>query len=292
MFIYCLPVCLCEFIVYLSHISKLTSCSNSSPGIQDTINVILLIVRCHGPVIVDVVDNLGRDLHNSVFFFLVELGKFTSFVEHRLDRDLLDPVFFTVSIIIFILADRFTSLPSALSVHVFFIDLNVLCLVLLPLCLRVKQILLSSLLSVFLSFNLALSILFGLTGCNLAAGDVKFAACDGGLQPFKQLAKATVVLLNVIQMDTFDYLLTVDNRLISLHFSLFSLAVHLILHHGLRDLVMLDLSNPFPAELVGVLETDIFTLRANQKHETLDDLRVPHDSIHEQVLDLIDPLLC
>ena len=55
---------------------------------------------------------------------------------------------------------------------------------------------------------------------------------------------------------------------------------------------MLDLSNPFPAELVGVLEADIFTLRANQKHETLDDLRVPHDSIHEQVLDLIDPLLC
>lgn len=55
---------------------------------------------------------------------------------------------------------------------------------------------------------------------------------------------------------------------------------------------MLDLSNPFPAELVGVLKADIFTLGTNQKHETLDDLGVSHDSIHEQVLDLVDPLLC
>ena len=54
---------------------------------------------------------------------------------------------------------------------------------------------------------------------------------------------------------------------------------------------MLDLSDPLPMKLVGVGQANVFTRGACQKHDTLNDLRVAHDAILQQVVDHLDPLL-
>jgi hypothetical protein len=93
-------------------------------------------------------------------------------------------------------------------------------------------------------------------------------------------------------VDSFDDFLAVDQGLVWLHLATLRLTIHLVFHHGLRDLVMLDLPDPFPTEFVCVWQTDVVTLRASHEHQTLNDLRIPHYSVHQQILDHVDPLIC
>ena len=164
-------------------------------------------------------------------------------------------------------------------------------MVLLPLGLRVEQVVLATQLTVFFLFNLGLSILLGSSSGDLAPSDVLLAPLESRGQPLEQAAQAAVVLLHILLEDAIDDLLTVDCGLVGQNLPSFGLTVELVVQHGLWDLVDLDLTNPFPLKRVSVWLADVLTLRACQEHDTLNDLRITHDSILEQVLDSVTPFL-
>ena len=93
-----------------------------------------------------------------------------------------------------------------------------------------------------------------------------------------------MVLLNILQLDAFDDLFTVRDRLVGQDLAPLSLVIHRISEHSLRDLVCLDLSDPLPVQFVRLRQADILSLGASQEHQRLHDLWVAHHSILQEVL--------
>ena len=91
-----------------------------------------------------------------------------------------------------------------------------------------------------------------------------------------------MILLNIIQQDAIDDLFAVWDRLVGQDLPTLRLVVHRVSEHGLWDLFRFDLSDPLPVEFVRLGQTDVFSFRASQEHQSLDDLWVAHDAVLQQ----------
>ena len=94
-----------------------------------------------------------------------------------------------------------------------------------------------------------------------------------------------MIQFNILQLDAFDDLFTVRDRLVGQDLPPLSLVIHRIRKHSLRDLVGLDLSDPLPVQFVRLWQADVLSFGAGQEHQRLYDLWVAHNTVLEQVLD-------
>ena len=249
----------------------------------------MLLLRGHGPIIINVVHDLVWNHKHNILIFLVELLQSLCLIEDRFLRRGLWLTFFILFFFLF-LADL---LATALTVHtilILFVHLDVLLVVLLPLGASFKQVILTSLLAVFFLLNLIGAVLLRTPCGDLPARDIQLTTSDGVSQPLEDASKTSMVRFDRVNGDTFNGLFTVEDCLIGQDFAPFCLAEDLVLEHSLRDLVRLDHPHHFPAELVGAGEADIIALRSSQEHETLHDLREPHHAISQQILELFLPI--
>ena len=161
----------------------------------------------------------------------------------------------------------------------------------LPFGARLQQEFLPPRLAVFFPLNLLLPVLLFLALENLSARDVELATGNRCQEPLEEFTETYMVLLNFFRVDTLNDPLAVRQRLVRHDLPPLRLPVHLIVQHGLRDLVSPDLSDPLPAEFVGLRQADGLPMRASQEHQTLDDLGVALHAILEHVLDHFDPFL-
>ena len=90
-----------------------------------------------------------------------------------------------------------------------------------------------------------------------------------------------MVLLDFFSGDALDDPLAVNLGLVGQDRPTLRLAVHLIVEHGFGDLVMFDLSDPFPVEFICLRQTNVFSNGTSQEHQTLYDLRVALNAILE-----------
>ena len=95
-----------------------------------------------------------------------------------------------------------------------------------------------------------------------------------------------MILFNIVQLDAFDDLFTVRDRLVGQDLPPLSLVIHRIRKHSLRDLVRRDLSDPLPVQFVCLRQADVLSFGAGQEHQRLHDLWVAHNTVLQQVLDL------
>ena len=68
-----------------------------------------------------------------------------------------------------------------------------------------------------------------------------------------------MVLLDFLGINALDDSLAVVQSLVGQKLTTLCLPIHLVIHHGLRDLVIFDHSDPFPVQFVGLRQADIFT---------------------------------
>ena len=153
---------------------------------------------------------------------------------------------------IFIARDRLIGIPSSLSVRSNFVIFDSVSIFSLPFAARVSQVFLPPRLAVFLPLNLLLPVFSLLALENLATSDVQLATCYRGQEPLVNLAKSNMVLFDIFSIDSLNDSLTVVQCLVGQKLSALRLLVHLVVHHGLRDLVIFDHSDPFPVQFVGL----------------------------------------
>ena len=260
-------------------------------GRDCAVNEILLLFWTHGPVIINIVHDFRRNFNNGILFFRIELFEAFCLVEDRHCRRWLGFTVVVQLLFILIARDNSTFFSSTRSVHVDLVLFDGVGFISLPFAARVNQVLLPPRLAILLPLNLLLAVFLILALENLATSDVQLATCNRCQEPLEELAKSNMVLLDFLGIDALDDSLAVVQRLVGQKLSTLRLPVHLVVHHGLRDLVMFDHSDPLPVQFVGLWQTDIFTEGAGQEHQTLNDLRVALDAILEHVLDHLDPLL-
>lgn len=260
-------------------------------GRDCAVNEILLLFWTHGPVIIDIVDDLRRNFNNGILFFRIELFEALCLVEDRHCRRWLGFTVFVQFLFFLIARDNSTFIKSTLSIHVDLVLFDGVGFISLPFVARVNQVLFPPLFAILLPLNLLLPVFLFLALENLATSDVQLATCNRCQEPLEELAKSNMVLLDIFGIDALDDSLAVVQRLVGQNLSTLRLPVQLVIHHGLRELVMFDHSDPLPMQFVGLWQTDIFTEGAGQEHQTLNDLRVALDAILEHILDHFDPLL-
>ena len=243
----------------------------------------------HHPIAINIINDRFWNFHNCILFFTVELRKGFLRVKDGLCRRFFGFTIFGLFIFLVFTHGLASSAP-ALTISIAIVLFYGISVVSFPLGLCVEQVVFSSLLPVLFSFNFVLAILFGSSSGNLAPGDVGLAASECRGQPFEKLAKASVVLLDILSEDAFDDFLAVGDSLVGQDLPTLGLSIHLVGRHSFWDLVMFDLSDPLPAKFVGVGQAYSFACGTREEHQTLDDLRVALHAILKQILDHIAPL--
>ena len=228
-------------------------------GRDCAVNEILLLFWSHGPVIINIVHDFRRNFNNGILFFAIELFEIICLVEDRHCRRWLWFTIIVQLLFIFIARDRRTFFSSALSVFPYLVGFDIVGIVSLPFGARVSQELLSPRLAVLLPLNLLLAVFLFLALDNFATSDVQLATCNRCQEPLEELAKSNMVLLDFLGINAFDDSLAVVQSLVGQKLTTLRLPIHLVIHHGLRDLVIFDHSDPFPVQFVGLRQADIFT---------------------------------
>ena len=139
----------------------------------------------HRPIIINIVNDLRRNLNNNILIFRVELIEGILLVEDRHSGWRLGLAIITLLLVILVPGDGLTSVSPTLPIHVDLILLNVVGVIGLPLGLGLSQVLLSSRLAIFFSLDLLLPIFLLLALEDLAACNVKLTPSDRRLQPLE-----------------------------------------------------------------------------------------------------------
>ena len=147
----------------------------------------MLFLTTHGPVIINILLDLSRNLNDNVLFFRIELSECLDFVEDWFLGSWLGLAIF-IDILILIVRDGLASFASALAVHVDFVLFEVIGLFGFPLRLRVSNKVFTALLTVLFAFNFLLSIFSLLSLNNLAAGDIELTTFNSCLEPLEKLS--------------------------------------------------------------------------------------------------------
>jgi len=149
-------------------------CSGIGPYVQHLIDVFLFLLRSHGPIIVDIVYDLGWNHMHYILIFLVELLEGVGLVEERpFGRDL--GLTLLIFIFFFLVADLVTAGLSRLTVQVLLEVLDVILVVCFPLGACLNDIILTPLLSIFFLLNLVGAVLLSTPCGDLSASDVQLA---------------------------------------------------------------------------------------------------------------------
>ena len=66
--------------------------------------------------------------------------------------------------------------------------------------------------------------------------------------------------------------------------SAFCLTIHLVVNHGVNYSLGLELSGDLPAEMICFWKTNFLSLEVSEEKKSLENLRIPHDSVFLQIL--------